>query len=355
MLNRLHQQLWQTIVVRCPPAARRIATLKGGLKYAFFTAQRENLADNLRAAFPAKSVREIMRLCRAIYVATERNSVDQFRLELLTEAQMRPALSQIELRGQAHIEQAYREGRPVILVTPHYGNFMLGALRVAADYAKNGVYFFYNPPERNSYAEKSNKLLERPASNCHKIYNNSHGLKTALKVLKAQGTLCMMPDLISVTASALYVPFFGRFFTAMSGIAFLALRSNAVVIPAYCYAAENGRQVLEFRPPLALTERTKQSDDDRVYELTCLLFSELERQITRRPEHWRYWRVYIKRSISLLVPPSSASDLRTQLRKSAPMVSSDKHLSDIVQQWIESLDQSKPAIPNPAIEAREFG
>ncbi len=324
-----------------------ISALKGRQKYALFTAQRKNLADNLHAAFPAKSASEILRICRDTFVTAERNSVDQLRLELLTEAQMQTTLAQVDLRGQAHIEQAYREGRSVILVTPHYGNFMLGALRVAADYAKNGVYFFYNPPERNSYAEKSNKLLEHPANNCHKIYNNSHGIKTALKVLKAQGTLCMMPDLISLTASALYVPFFGRFFTAMSGIAFLALRTNAVVIPAYCYTLESGRQVLEFRPPLTLTASPEQCDDERVYELTCLLFNELERQITLRPDHWRYWHIYIKRSIPFLVPPSSANNLRAQLIESASLISSDKLLSDIVKEWIDLLDRPNAAGSEP--------
>jgi lauroyl/myristoyl acyltransferase len=185
--------------------------------------------------------------------------------------------------------------------------------------------------------------LERPDNHCHKIYNNTHGIKTALKVLKSGGTLCMMPDLISVTASAIYVPFFARFFTAMSGIAFLALRSNAAVIPVYCHAGENGCHVLEFRPPLVLTARTESSDEDRAYDFTCLLFRELERQIALRPEQWRYWHVYIKRSIAFPVPPASASDLCAQLKKATAIVSPDKHLSDVVQHWIDLLDQSNNA------------
>lgn len=345
--SSLLHQLWQAVVTHCPFGARKIATLKGILKYALFMDRRENLAANLRAAFPVKSSHEIGRICRDIFVTTERNSVDQFRLELLNEFQMRSALARIELLGQDHIEKAYQEGRAVILVTPHYGNFMLGALRVAADYAKNGVYFFYNPPDRNTYAEKSNQLLERPANNCHKIYNNSYGIKTALKVLKARGTLCMMPDLVSDLAAAIYVPFFGRFFTAMSGIAFLALRSNAVIIPVYCCSRKAGDSVLEFRAPLTLAGTAEQSDADRVYELTCLLFSELEREITLHPAHWRYWHVYLKRSIAFPLPPTSASDLRAQLSNAADIVSSDQSLAEIVKHWVELLDRPEAVESKP--------
>lgn len=329
----------QRLLIRWPAAARRVAAVRGRLKYTLFSAQRDNLVENFRAAFPEKSSAAIRRLCREYFVTDEQNRLDQSRLEVLDQPRLQAALARIEVRGQSHIEQAYRERRPVILVTPHYGNFMLGALRVAADFAATGVHFFYNPPERNAYAGTSNRLLEHPDSNCHKIYNNPHGLKTALKVLKGGGTLCMMPDLISVTASAIYVPFFGRFFTAMSGIAFLALRTNAVIIPSYCYTGAGARPILEFRPPLAIPADARSTSDDHVYALTALLFRELERQIAAHPAHWRYWHIYLKRSIPFLTPPASASDLVAQLRKAGSVVAPDQPLAELVEQWIHFLEQ----------------
>jgi KDO2-lipid IV(A) lauroyltransferase len=312
------------------------------MKYWLQRGRRKNLLANLSAAFPAKSTAGIDAICRKVFVTSEQNSLEQYRLELLNESQLRQALDRVELRGQEHLERARREGRPMILVTPHFGNFMLGALRVAADHSKNGVYFFYNPPERNTYAETSNRLLDRPANHCHKIYNNLHGIKTALKVLREQGTLCMMPDLISVTTSSLYVPFFGRFFTAMSGIAFLALRSNAAVIPCYCYSASGSRHVLEFRPPIAGAEAPSKTAEDRTYEITAKLFQEMERQIALRPDHWRYWHVYLKRSLPFPVPPSDPRHLLTQLRGCGKMTSQDDHLAGLVGQWISALEQGNP-------------
>lgn len=332
----------QYFLIHCPGAAHRLAALRGWLRFSLQSGQRDNLAENLQAAFPLKSPAQIRRHCLDWFVLNEQNRLNQSRLELLNGPRLQAALARIEIRGGSHIEQACRDRRPVILVTPHYGNYMLGALRVAADYAAHGVYFFYNPPERNAYAETSNRLLERPASNCHKIYNNTHGLKTALKVLRGGGTLCMMPDLISVTASALYVPFFGRFFTAMSGIAFLALRTNALVIPCYSYTGREGRPLLEFRPPLPVPAADRSNPGDRSYTLTALLFKELERQITAHPAHWRYWHIYTKRYIPFLTPPGSIPDLVAQLRKASDFVAPDLSLVELVRQWIELLESSRP-------------
>jgi len=327
-------------VVHLAPLSRWLVALRGRLRHRLLGGRRKNLTDNLRSAFPLKCDREINSICRRIFVTSERNSLEQFRLELLNEAQMRRTLDRVEVRGRVHLEGVSQAGRPVILVTPHFGNFMLGALRVAADFSKNGVYFFYNPPERNNYAERSNRLLDRPANHCHKIYNNLHGIKTALKVLREQGTLCMMPDLISVTTSSLYVPFFGRFFTAMSGIAFLALRSNAAVIPCYCYSEDGGgRHILEFCPPIESADLPGKSGDDRTYEITARLFQELERKIAFWPEHWRYWHVYLKRSIPFPLPPADAGHLLTQLKGCDQMVSQDGRLAGVIGQWVQVLEE----------------
>jgi Kdo2-lipid IVA lauroyltransferase/acyltransferase len=333
MRTEFSRLLWGWLIVHLTPAARIIAGLIGRLKYVLLAGRRKNITENLQAAFPGKSPRAIRKICREVFIAAEQNGLEQYRLELLSESQLARCLAGLELRGREHLERAQGEGRPVILVTPHYGNFMLGALRVAADGATKGVYFFYNPPERNAYAERSNRLLDRPGNHCHKIYNNLHGIKTALKVLKGQGTLCIMPDLISVTASTIYVPFLGRFFSAMSGIAFLAERSNAAVIPAYCYSVGKGVPVLEFRPPISGGEGTDKTTDDQAYELTARLFQELERQITRHPRHWRYWHVYLKRSIPFPTPPSGPDDLLRQLQGCDQIVSQDEHLAEILRQW----------------------
>lgn len=340
--------LREVIVIHLLPLARLLASARGLLKFALLAGRRRNLMDNLLAAFPAKSSREIRAVCRRVFVTTERNAMEQFRLELLDETQMRRTLGRVRLRGQAHFEQAGRDGRAVILVTPHFGDFMLGALRVATSHPKNGVHFFYNPPERNAYAGTSNRLLDRPENHCHKIYNNLHGIKTALKVLRERGTLCMMPDLISVTTSCLYVPFFGRFFTAMSGIAFLALRSNAAIIPCYCYSEGGGRHVLEFHPPLEIADAVEKTTEDQTYELTVKIFQEIERKIALWPEQWRYWHIFLKRSLAFPVPPSGPEHLLTQLQGSGAMVAQDDRLAELVRRWAGWLETR----PGPNVDRR---
>jgi KDO2-lipid IV(A) lauroyltransferase len=338
--------LRRLILLHWPLLARGWGIVSEWLKFHLDHDRRKYLQDNLSAAFPEKTNRQIHRLACRVALAVQRNRVDQRRLEIMTDAEIDRTVAGVEICGRSHFEELYRAGRPIILVTPHYGSYMLGARCVAAAFPKNGLYFFYNPPERNSYAESSNRLLERPNSGCHKIYNNSHGIKTALKALRGGGVLCMMPDLISVTTSSLYVPFFGRFFTAMAGIAFLALRSNAAVVPAYCFPKESlrGKTILEFRPPLELGTDLSQDLNERVYRLTCALFQDLERQIRTRPEHWKYWHVFLKRSLVFPRPALSKEGLLQQLRdeKMRDLTSEDAELQAVIRDWTVSLDERGP-------------
>src|SRR5471030_1749030 len=117
MPGRMLQFFWRWMLVHLVPVARLLAGLGGRLKYHLQAGRRRNLLANLSAAFPTKPPGEIREICRRVFITDERNRVEQHRLELMSESQLQRCLAGIELRGREHLERAYEEGRPVILVT----------------------------------------------------------------------------------------------------------------------------------------------------------------------------------------------------------------------------------------------
>ncbi len=307
------------------------------LRHRFPTALRHELELNLSLAYPALGRREITRLARSILVANLVDAAAQFRLELLSKEALCKETMAVRITGWEHLERACAAGQPVILVTPHYGSFMQAALRVALEQQGKPVYFFYNPSERNPYADTSDVLIDRIDDRCVKIHHDRKGVITALRALKKGAMLCIMPDQITPEGEVVYVPFFGRFFSVMQGVAFFALKANAKIIPLYCFASAGGEQVLEYRAPIAVMADPSLGGEARLYQITMALFCEIERQFRQAPAHWRYWTQFRSRSFSSPLPPKSYADLVTQLEEVHRGVADNSSAAGIISDWRKHL------------------
>jgi hypothetical protein len=98
---------------------------------------------------------------------------------------------------------------PVIFVAPHYGPFVLGCLKSVSELGPSKtVHTFYDSPENTPTNAKYKDILGRLGDNFKPIYNDKRGLVRALKVLKSNQILTMMPDVSDLPGQSLLVPFF---------------------------------------------------------------------------------------------------------------------------------------------------
>lgn len=316
-----------------PRFSLRVLSMLSHLRHLLPTDLRRELEANLRLAFPGKDSEEITRLARSTLVANLVDGAAQLRLELLPKRTLFRETLAVRIIGMENLQRASADGKPVILVTPHYGCFMQAALRVAFEQQTKQIYFFYNPADRNPYAETSDALIGLIDDRCIKIHYDRKGVITALRALKKGATLCIMPDQITPEGEIVYVPFFGRFFGVMQGVAFFALKANAQIIPVYCYASASGAQVLEYHAPLAVDADPGLSEQARIYLITVALFSEIERQLLKAPAHWRYWNQFERRSLDSPVLPKSHADMAAQLDQVLKRVSSVPSAVDVIREW----------------------
>jgi KDO2-lipid IV(A) lauroyltransferase len=116
------------------------------------------------------------------------------------------------------------------------------------------------------------------------IYKNE-AARTMLRVLKDAGTVGVLADQNTMPEEGVFVDFFGTSACTTTGVARVALHTDAAVVPGYAFWDENLRKYrLRFEPPVELI-RTGDTERD-VFENTQRFAKVLEDIIRRYPGQW---------------------------------------------------------------------
>jgi KDO2-lipid IV(A) lauroyltransferase len=106
-----------------------------------------------------------------------------------------------------------------------------------------------------------------------------------LKVLKDAGTVGILADQNTMPEEAVFVDFFGAQASTSTGIARVALHTDAAVVPGYAvWDANIQKYRLRFEPPVELI-RTGDTERD-VLENTQKFTKVIEDIIRKYPEQW---------------------------------------------------------------------
>lgn len=182
--------------------------------------------------------------------------------------------------GVAALEEASKTGRPVILVTGHFGNYeATRATLVNKGYDIGGLYRDMKNPYFNAHYVKTMEAFGGPV-----FPQGRKGTAGFVRHLKSGGQLVLLFDQHVLLAPIL--DFVGKPARTALSAAELALRYDALLIPFYGIRQENGvtfETVLEAPVP----------HSDAV-TMTQALNDSLSARIREKPEQWfwvhRRWR-----------------------------------------------------------------
>ncbi len=144
----------------------------------------------------------------------------------------------LEGPGAAALEEAHRAGRPVILVTGHFGNYDAPrAALIARGYRVGAIYMPMANPFFNTHYERAIARIGQPL-----FARGRRGLAEMLKFLRSGGMTGFLVDQHMQHGAPL--TFFGhKAHTALSA-AEMALKYKALLVPIYGIRQPNG---LDFR------------------------------------------------------------------------------------------------------------
>lgn len=192
---------------------------------------RQRIRENLALVMPDLPKAEVERLARAVPNNFGRTLIEIYSgEEFIKRAKSAP----VSGPGLAALEQARADGRAVILVTAHLGNYDVArANLIGRGHNMGALYRRMSNVYFNEHYIKSISAIGEPM-----FEQGRRGMMQLVKHLRAGGVLGILTDLSASDGIALR--FFGvRALTSLV-TAEMALKYDAVLIPVYSLRAENG-------------------------------------------------------------------------------------------------------------------
>jgi KDO2-lipid IV(A) lauroyltransferase len=240
---------------------------------------------NLALAFPEKSVEERKRILRGEFTSLGRQLAELCQFPRYTPENIDQV---VVYDGLENYQRAYARGKGLLFLTAHFGGWELSAF--AHSLHGHWLHIVMRPMD-NQYLDR---LIER--------YRTMHGNKTVAKddfvrgllaAMKAGEAVGILMDTNMTPPQGVFVDFFGIPACTASGLARIALRTDAAVVPGFTIWDESmGKYRLRFDPALELIRSGDQEAD--IIANTQMFTRVIEDYVRNYPDQWlwvhRRWK-----------------------------------------------------------------
>ena len=243
--------------------------------------RRQVTMDNLRRGLGGeRPVAELRRLGRRSFQHVGMNLVEVCRYFLRPTEVM---LSRVRVQGGERLRAAAAQGRGVLILTAHYGNWEL----LAAAHGLTGLplSIVIRPLDHPLLDDLAARFRRRSGA---ELIIKRQAVREVLQALRRQRMVGILLDQNATRAEGVFVPFFGVPASTSKGLALLALRTGAPVVPVFLRREPDGRHCMEVGEPVP------PPPDDDVVAYTARFNQVVEATIRRAPEQWLWmharWR-----------------------------------------------------------------
>ena len=259
------------------PMARGLAAGTVRLLLLLLPKMRKTAEFNLRLAFPEWSEAQRRDVLNGMASNLGWMAAEFARMPAYTRENIENV---VVLDGHENFLAGKSRGKGVIYLTGHIGAWELSSYA----HALYGfpLHYMARPLDNAPLDVMVNEYRGRSGNK--PIYKNE-AARMMLKVLKDAGTIGILADQNTMPGEGVFVDFFGTPACTTSGIARVALHTDAAVVPGYAYWDKNLRKYrLRFDPPLELT-RTGDAERD-IRENTQRFTKVIEDIIRKQSEQW---------------------------------------------------------------------
>jgi KDO2-lipid IV(A) lauroyltransferase len=259
------------------PAARFVGVSFAAAAYAVRAPLRRSAMFNLRLAFPdwtdAQRRRVIRGMIRQVgWMAGEFSQFPKYTREKIERI--------VIVDGFENFDAAQRRGKGVLFLTGHMSAWELAPFAQAL--YGHPLHFLVRPIANKRVDALINGY--RCGSGNRPIEKN-RSARAILKVLGAGGTVGVLADHNTDIEESVFVDFFGVPASTTSGLARLALRTDAAVVPGFLSWDDKRRKYrLRFEPAVELSRTANEESD--VIDNTARFTRVIEDFIRVHPDQW---------------------------------------------------------------------
>ena len=233
---------------------------------------------NLQRSFPEKDLKEVMRIAKGVYrhfaiVATEFFDLPQITKENIHQW--------VDVEGIENYQAAVAKGKGVLSIVAHFGNWEL--MTIAIPMFLKPMYIVYRPLD-NPIVDNMVEYVR--TMNGNELIPKGGSGKRIMELLKENHIIGILSDQNVATREGVFVDYFGRPACTGVGLAVMAMRSGAPVIPAFMARQKSGKYKLILKPAVEITH-TDNYDADLVVN-TQRFTKTVEAIVREYPDQW-FW------------------------------------------------------------------
>jgi len=271
----------------------QIGKVLARLAFFFILKEREKTIRHLTLAYAGeKTTQEIYGLAYRVFLHWGEAVVEALRVPRLNRDKVDRLVETGD--GLAKIERILDEGKGMILLTAHLGNWELLAALVRLHGHPGTVV------GKEIYYEKYNQEILRLRGHItlRTIYQDASP-RELLEVLRKKEILGILPDQDIDSLEGIFVPFFGRPAYTVTSPVKLALVSGAPIVPVFLVRHGPHYRLLVEEP---IRVEKKEDREDTIREYTERWSRVIEDKIRTYPEQW----VWMHRRWKTAPPPEAA-------------------------------------------------
>jgi KDO2-lipid IV(A) lauroyltransferase len=266
-------------------AGRAIGIAIGRAVYCLHPRLRRVGMRNLELAMPELAPADRRRIVRGVFTTLGRQLADFAQLPRMTAANVSDL---VFYEGLEHYLEAQARGRGVLFVTAHLGGWEIGSY----------AHSLYGYPIRIVIRELDNRRLNRfvdryRTASGNQTFGKQDFARGLIAAMREGETVGILMDTNMTPPQGVFVPFFGIAACTASGLARVALKTDAAVVPGFTVWDEAaGKYCIHFEPALQLI-RSGDEEQDTIAN-TALFTSIIEQYVRRYPDQWlwvhRRWK-----------------------------------------------------------------
>lgn len=238
---------------------------------------RKLIANHLQYAYGKEiNTQEIKAFSRKVFVNMAKNAADIF---IARSFRTKKDIEKIvDYQGLQYLESAIQKNKGVIALTCHLGAFELIGQFLSFRYPTSAV-------GKRMHNPKMNKLLMdfRSDYGARVIYSDE-GLLKPLRVLQKGEVFIILIDQDIPKGKGTFVDFYGKPAYTPIGAAWLALKSDAAVVPMAVHRLPNERHLVTILPEVEVSRSGSNEQD--IQENTQRFTNALEELIRQEPSQW---------------------------------------------------------------------
>lgn len=267
-------------------------TLAGRLLYHVLPYRRRIVHANIEQVFGQRySALEKKQLALKFYSHLATSLKEMFQLRFMSEKAL---CEKVEVRGHERLLEVAAQGRGVLVLTGHFGNWEFAPLGGILNFKQfKGQFHFIRRTLGNKTIERI--LFRRYYRAGLNVIPKKNSLQQVTQALEQNHAVVFVLDQHASLANrdGIAAEFFGKPAGTYRSLASIARHTGIPVVPAAGYRQPDGRHVLAFHEPIVWQEG--QTTHESIYLNTRAYNEALEKIILEHPEQWlwlhRRWKI----------------------------------------------------------------